>query len=279
MRIDTNTGSVLRRTVLLQKLQVISFVCVIVAFLAYFVHESVAGFFYLIGTVCGGICCLINKSLRKYSMNYRKEFVSNSLHPDRYEPDQYIPASIIRSTGFYPRWKSIEGSDLVETVYRGVPITFCDLCLTHKQGKSTTTDFEGTVILLTSDRDIHYAVAIQEEGSLSSERIETENQEFNSRFHISGEDITEVMYVLTPHFMEKLIQADEFSNAKTCMKFIGNHIYIMLNNGKNLFEFRDASTVDEYLSFCQSDLKYVLNYIDILIEDTALFDQSKITEK
>ena len=279
MKIETNSGNIIRRKELLGLVDIILLISFAFLMLVPEGLESLGTIPMILIWICSGIHSILSRSIRKYSLPHRTEIIVNTLHPKKYEPDGFVPASIVKSTEFYPSWERIKGSDLVETEYRGISMTFCDLTLTHSSGKSEVTDFEGTFIMFECDRQIRPPVMIGEGNSVFSDRIETENQEFNNRFSIKGDDLTEVMYVLTPHFMEKIIQADDHAESKTSMRFDGNWVYIMLNNKKNLFEFDKAETEGEYRIICMKDIEYVLQYVDILIENTALFDQSRITAK
>ena len=273
-----NSQSISQKAKLMHGMQFAAICLLFAGFLFGYISEAISAFFYFLMLICCLIASGIRKNLRKSSMACRKEIVMNTLRPDRYEPDKHVSEEVVRLTGFYPKWTTIKGSDLVETVYRGIPLTFCDLELSHSTGRSHTTDFYGTFIILDCDREIQHAVVIRE-GESSPRKIETESMEFNDRFCITADDLTEAMYVLTPHFMEKLIQADEYAKAKTCMKFVGKQVFIALHNYKNLFEFGNAENMYEYACLCEKDAAYIQNYIDILIENTALFDQNRITQK
>lgn len=66
--------------------------------------------------------------------------------------------------------------------------------------------------------------------------VETENVEFNKRFQIRTKDLQHAFYILTPHFMEYIIKADDLSDARMYFAFIENRIHILLGSEKNLFE-------------------------------------------
>lgn len=61
-------------------------------------------------------------------------------------------------------------------------------------------------------------------------------QIFNKRFQIRTKDLQHAFYILTPHFMEYIIKADDLSDARMYFAFIENRIHILLGSEKNLFE-------------------------------------------
>ena len=76
--------------------------------------------------------------------------------------------------------------------------------------------------------------------------------------------------------METLIRADKYANARTQMLFRDNKIYIGLYNSKDLFEMKGQKTMDGMRASLESDLRYITDYMDILLENTALFDPGRM---
>ena len=233
------------------------------------------------------VCIMIGGYIAQYESFRRKEIIVGAIRPYNYEPDSHVSASVVQVAGFYPKWKEIKGGNLVETIYRGVSLVFCDLLLSHIKGSGRTkkkhTDFEGTFMMIECHRWIEHAISIEERErpvrSVCQEGIQTENEAFNQRFEIKSDDLMEAMNVLTPRFMEKLMEADAYADARTCVKLLGNQIFVMLYNQKRLFGFESASTDEAYFCACLNDLEYILGFADILLENDALFDQSRITAK
>ena len=73
------------------------------------------------------------------------------------------------------------------------------------------------------------------------------------------------------HFMETIVKADAYADAKTQILFRENKIYIGLYNSKDLFEGRGEKTQEGYRSSCQKDLQYITDFLDIMRLNTALF--------
>ena len=173
----------------------------------------------------------------------------------------------------------IKGNDLVVTDYRKVHLMFSHVLLTHWNGDVDVTDFNGTFISLECDHPIEQQMSIQIRDYESSDGIRTKNKEFNKKYRTTCNDVPQAQSILTPSFMEKLLQIDNHTKTKTSIKLCGNQILIMLSNNKELFELHSSKSLDAYYHTCQNNLNYILYYADIMIENAALFDQSRITEK
>jgi len=75
--------------------------------------------------------------------------------------------------------------------------------------------------------------------------IETESIKFNNELNVYSEDKQEAFYILTPVFMEKLIELDNMFKDKISFSFTGNKLYIAINNGKDTFEISAMKDIDE----------------------------------
>ncbi len=218
------------------------------------------------------------KQAKEMTIPLRREVLESRMELDSYEPDSHFPRDLVKSTKLFSGWSSIHGSDLVTGRYRGVPLRFCDLKLTHEESDGdnstrTVTDFSGTFLEIRCDRSISGAVRIKEKrkGLFEGKVVETENEAFNKQFTVTADNPQEAFYVLTPQFMETIVKADAYANAKTQMLFKDNLIYVGLYNSKDLFEGKGKKTMEDYRLSCEQDLAYVTNFLDMLFVNSALF--------
>lgn len=232
-------------------------------------------------------CCqllirAIDKELRACSMAYRKAVIMNTLHPRYYEPDEYIPKKALKGLGLYKGWWQCKGSDLVGCEYRGVKLVFADMHLTHMGRRTEITDFKGTCILLESDYTLNPMLRIKEEKKILNEQIEAWEKGRVDKVHIEYDDDTKRRTDFTPGLVRNLLKAvktaDERIQVDSSVVIVQNFICVMLPHNKDLFEFADSTSMEEYRSRCQRELTSILCYIDILIDRTPLFDQSRSGE-
>lgn len=249
----------------------------------------------VIGFVLGGaVGYLLFRMSKKYTDqakyltgNIGQTVLQEVLKDLKYDPQRYFPSQEVHQTNLYPGFEHATGSDYVRGLYRNVPLRFSDLHLTHTETDSdghtsTVTDFKGTFIAITCDKKINGEVTLKEGKGFplfKGKRIETENEAFNKQFIITGSSQQDAFYILTPQFMETIVNADQYANAKTRMYFSGNTIYVGLQNNRNLFEAKGAGTMYAVTSSMRSDLKYVTRFVDIILTNPSLFDQTKIAEK
>ncbi|MDR2531848.1 MAG: DUF3137 domain-containing protein [Oscillospiraceae bacterium] len=205
-----------------------------------------------------------------------------------YAPGSHIRQSIIEHTKLIQlNWNRISGSDLVEGTYRGVRFSFSDLLLRHETGsgknRKIVTRFKGQWLICELKKEIPWKICLRERGSdnkRTKSTIETENIEFNQKFHIQAEDPHTAFYVLTPHFMEYIMKARRRANARTFMKFDGRQIHIALHNGRDLFEpygkkLFVANNIVTLRMQMQWDVKYITGVIDELLYNEKLFNKEE----
>ena len=270
-----------------KRLSIICMIAGVVLLFGGFALFSMRGVIPGLVPVAAGIAVLIyggkiSKELTELTVPIRKSVLEEKLELQSYNVSEHFPKDLVRSTKLFTGWSSISGSDLVAGLYRGIPVRFCDLHLTHQEsnGKTTTTvtDFKGTFLEITAHRSISSEVRVKEQGKglFRSKVIEMENEAFNKKFTVTGESTQDAFYVLTPQFMETIMKADQYADARTQMLFSGSQIYVGLYNSRDLFEVKSQKTLEGYRAACRSDLAYVTNFLDILFENTALFDRGRM---
>ena len=183
-----------------------------------------------------------------------REMLANTFELESYEPDGFFSPEQLRETNL-KSFDECSGSDLVKGKYKGVPFAFCDLLLTEEidytddDGDSRTmkaTNLEGQWIEFKLKKQIDSTVYVAEkEVKVASERKEkankakasiglkanpnygpyhfggkveeafTDNALFNRNFQIFTDDKQAMFYVLTPHFMEYILTADEAADSRS----------------------------------------------------------------
>ena len=183
-------------------------------------------------------------------------------------------------------------NDFIAAKYKGIPFQMSDLLITDDTegngNKNTSTLFFGqwfvfefnknfTGYLQLRDREEHtyrngkpYSIFSKRE---NCEQIKFENDEFNQVFTSYASNAQEAFYLITPHFMEKILSLKAKLEGELLIGFIDNQLHIALNSGKDLFEqniWKDIA--DEYFEDVLSDLSIVTSIIDEL--DLAKLEKS-----
>lgn len=208
-----------------------------------------------------------------------------------YRSNGHIDREIVASAGLVGEWERIEGSDFFEGSYRNVSVLYSDICLSHEEtdtdsdGKKTTknvTDFLGQWLVCDFGKELSASVRlIERKGGTRFHRtndrsktdVETENAAFNKKYRIVTGDGHSAFYLLTPHFMERLLSADEMADASTLFCFGNGKVHIAMNSGRDSFEISGVSlgNIENVRQKFRGELKFLTNIIDELLLNEKLF--------
>lgn len=110
--------------------------------------------------------------------------------------------------------------------------------------------------------------------------VETENIGFNEQFQILADDAHTAFYILTPHFMEQILSADQRARGRTYMSFVGDRVHIAVDTGRNTFEVRrDAGNLPVLRERIKSEIKYITELMDELLQNDYLFNTKSREER
>jgi hypothetical protein len=210
-----------------------------------------------------------------------------------YNPSSRIPTKLVHSAQLIDDWTEISGSDYFKGKYKGMNILFSDLHLQRKEietdsdGKKTTnyiTVFKGQWLVCDFNKPLAASLRILERKGRSGgtyrvdsskSSIETENIEFNKKFRILTSDGHTAFYILTPHFMERLVAVDNRADAQSFFCFQDGHVHIALNTGHDSFELKGvkADNVENVRQKFRNDMKDITDIIDLLLLNDRLFQE------
>lgn len=234
-----------------------------------------------------------------------KDVIAERIEILKYSPDNFMNREFIKNCSILPRYDRISGSDYIKGNYRGVKFTYCDLHLEWedrdtKNGKTTTTyrtNFKGPLITIDLGQKIDGYVKIKERKTPRKEKnflsdvfsgaadvlgiktsdniIEVESIEFNNQFEIKSNNHQMAFYILTPDFMESIIEADALAEGYTNLLFKNKDAVITINNGADSFEIDKTITnknqLEKSRQRVRNDLNRVLVIIDKILEKDQLF--------
>jgi hypothetical protein len=211
-----------------------------------------------------------------------------------YQPLGHIDRKIIGLTGLISMWDRISGSDYIEGSYKGVNILYSDLHLWHtetdtdsdgKEEERDVTDFKGQWLICDFGKKLDATLRLIErkggtklnrKHDISKSDVETENVAFNKKFRIITDDGHTAFYLLTPHFMEQLVAADESADSSTLFCFMDGKVHIALYSGHDSFELKGAKigSVENLRQHFRRELKYMTDIMDELLKNDRLFKQA-----
>jgi hypothetical protein len=292
--INELTPKIRRKAVLSGILGIIGTVCGIIALIWFKFLPSLgfAALGFIAITAASVLVTTANRKRReiKYAIsdNIVRSVITDRFDIILYSPGGYLRKGLIRAGDLIHGWNRISGSDLIKGSYRGVRFAFSDVYLEYEKSnnrnrKKRTVIFKGQWLILELLKTISCNVQLRERSDTSSEKsdIETENIEFNRRFQIIAPNKLNAFYVLTPQFIEQILNARNRANSRTFISFDGNKMHVALHNGRDLFELCDkknpfaVSNMATLRMQMRWDVNYIANVIDEFLKNECLFGEVK----
>ena len=184
-----------------------------------------------------------------YKDAFVREPLMNNFENVVYEPDGGFLRENVESFRLCEMGDIFASEDYIRASYAGVPFEVAEV----KVGKVTGTDehpssetyFEGRMMVFHfpdklvssvtafSKKFKHRALSRDE---AKHEKVELESMQFNDAFDVYSQTQQDAFYLITPHFMERLmVLAGKYESIG--MKVIGNRIFLGFNEpGKNVFD-------------------------------------------
>ena len=260
-----------------------------------------------VGIINGKMGTKQKKNLKTFIGQYLvKDVIAEKIDIIEYSPNPNTDSDLIKKCTILPHYDKINCSDYINGTYNGVELTYCDLTLeqeyqdTDDDGHTSThykTVFQGHLINLSLKQKIDGFVKIKERRNSKKEKgffsnvlsgaadvlgiktkdesIEVENETFNNKFEIKTNNQQMAFYILTPQFMEKIVNADELAHGYTNIEFRGKNAFITINNGHDSFEITknviSKKTLEKKRQQMRNELNCVLTIIDEIIAKDNLF--------
>lgn len=106
-------------------------------------------------------------------------------------------------------------------------------------------------------------------------KIKMESIEFNSELKVYAKNDHEAFYILTPHFMERLLILDRKYNDKISFSFINHKLYIAIDTRQDYFDIKafqpvSRNLIDEY----KIEFNDIKEFITLLRLNTTIFKKS-----
>jgi len=103
--------------------------------------------------------------------------------------------------------------------------------------------------------------------------IELEDKNFNNNFIVIGEDQVESRYILSPDFMQRLLNYKKAIGKNVSFSFIDNHLYIIIPNKINMLELKLHISVynKDYLLYNYTYLNSITNLVEFLNLNTKIW--------
>jgi hypothetical protein len=208
-----------------------------------------------------------------------------SLIPDvEYQPRKGLSPFEVYNTEFLKKADRFHSEDYIAGKIDDVDFVSSDVRLEERHVEHTKNGtrtyyvpyFVGRVFRFKFNKDFVGSLQVLEGGSPYSRRkfnkVKLESIDFNKKFKIYSEEDLTAFYILTPDIMEAIFHLEKRNPGRIKMSFLGDYLYVGINNNKNTFELKmfrkiDKSMIEEF----KKDLLVIKDFIVSLKLNNKLF--------
>ncbi len=244
------------------------------------------GFFLIvIPFMGGGIYSNKNvKKIKELSNDFKQIYVRNELEKvfpnSKYFFDKGFTEQEVINSKLLRNQDRFSSEDMVTGMFENVSFRCSDVHQkdVRKSGKNkkVVTVFQGRLYEFDFFKNFKYNLLLLQPilfgPFLNYKRVKLESVHFNSELMVFAKDEHEAFYILTPHFMERLLVLDRKYKDKISFSFIDNKLYIAVDNRVDNFDFRpfkpvDSNLIESYLD----EFKDMKEFITLLTLTSRLF--------
>lgn len=265
-------------------------VAAVIVFLISYGAES-TGLFILVGLLGLPGLVFLGMGFSEFH-KIKKEFKSTvltdmfkTLIPDvEYNPTAGLSTLEVYSTEFLKKADRFHSEDYIAGKIDDVDFVSSDVRLEEKHVEHTKNGtrtyyvpyFVGRVFRFKFNKDFVGSLQVLESGSPFSRRkfnkVKLESIDFNKKFKTYAEEDLTAFYILTPDIMEAIFHLEKRNPGQIKMSFLGDFLYVAINNNKNTFELQmfrniDQSMIEEF----KKDLLVIKDFIVSLKLNNKLF--------
>ena len=211
----------------------------------------------------GGIIYAIigTSEFNKLSKTFKQEVVSklvaSFVDDGVFNPNAGLSQSQVYSTEFIKRADRFHVEDYLSGKMDDVGFVSSDVVLEERHVRHTKngtqtyyeTYFKGRVFIFDFNKPFEGYLQVLESGRPLSKRkfqkVKLESVVFNKKFKTFSTSEHSAFYVLTPHFMESLLEFEKNNKGNISFSFIDNFLHIGINNFRDTFELKMFRTLDE----------------------------------
>ena len=252
--------------------------------------ESEIVLIFVVIAAIGFLVFLIMGSVEysKIKKNFKNTVLKDlfqTLIPDiQYLPEKGISPTEAYASEFLKTADRFHSEDYISGTIGDVNFVSSDLKLEERHVQHTkngtrvyyVTYFLGRIFRFDFNKVFTGNLQVLEAGSPYSRRkfskVKLESIDFNKKFRIFAEEDITAFYILTPDIMEAIFNLEKRNPGRLSMSFLGDHLYVAMNNNRDTFElhlFRklDESVIEEF----KQDLLVIKDFIVSLKLNNKLF--------
>lgn len=229
-----------------------------------FLSEVLVALFIMMA-IAGGIIMGVghnnfSKVVRKFKDYYMIQVINELIPGANYQEHLGIPLNDVYKSGLLKRADRAHSEDLITGKSHDVNFRTCDLKLeerrvhTDSKGHRHVTYvpyFIGRYFIFDFNKNFKGNIIVTEAslpfGINGLKKISLESEEFNNKFRTYSSDELSAFYVLTPQFMEAIMELEQ-QNPGCLMFYINsNQLHLAINNNRDTFSLKINRPIDESL--------------------------------
>jgi len=252
---------------------------VITGFVGTFLFMDSVGPSLIFVVILGFILLIVYSSKSSaVSKEFKQKFVA-ALIDSEFDNVSYFIEGRLSKEAFYKYDFGLSGNiyksnDHIEATYKGVRFSLCDVLLQQRtrSGKTThtVTKFQGPVLRIKLSKSQPGRLQVLESSRLTwfdhYDKVEMESITFNNTFNVYTTNELLAFYILTPHFMEKLMKVERENPGKLYFTFIDGYLNIGLYNRKDNFEVAGKTISDDTLLLFKSQIHKIKEIIEEVVK-------------
>lgn len=251
----------------------------ITGFIGTFLFMEVVGPVLILNIIIGFVLLIVYSSKASaVSKEFKQVFVA-ALIESEFDHVRYSIEGKLSKQAFYKYEFGLSGNiyktnDHIEASYKGIQFSLCDVLLQQRtrSGKTThtVTRFQGPVLSIRLNKSQPGKLQVLESSRLTwfddYDKVEMESIAFNKTFNVYSTNEILAFYILTPHFMEKLMKVERENPGKLYFTFINGYLNIGLYNRKDNFEIAGKTISDETLLLFKSQIRKIKEIIEEVVK-------------
>lgn len=193
---------------------------------------------------------------------------------DKYQKS--IFQNYLKSLNLISDFNNYHDDDYLVGTYKDVKLDVIEVDLSKKSGKNSVKIFKGLFVKFKSFKKFQGYTVIKRESlkiGNSKEQVVLEDPVFEKYFDVTATDQIEARYLLTPAFMNRLVQLNKKNIGKNLtMSFEHGNVNIAVSSSKDWFEVPLLKPVTEISNYraIVLDLLSILSIIDVLKLDQKI---------
>ena len=231
----------------------------------------------------------------KYSLVH--SLLKSYFNTEAYQAYWRVPEELVDEADICEEWDKASASDYFSGVWKNVKFQFCDLALfcTGKGFRRSQRVFSGQFFIIETGLALQPGISIRERkeplsaevyaGLKNSDRFFlTGNEQFDRQFDVylgssrsvrgfehdcCGVSIDEQHHKahrIVDVLVQDILDSDAYAVSQTRMRFIGNRLYLAIENARDTFELRhgEEKTVQVLRDRFDEEIRDMTTYLDLL---------------